>query len=142
MARSDDALAPDAQGPHLHADRRHHRRADHLLTGKAGRRAQLGLPLLLAARCDLHALRPAAFRLSHRSPGMARVAAARGRGLAGFERSPKVRVGNAAYTQEQLDVFGEIMDALYLATLHDIEPEDDAQRVQEVLLDHLESCWT
>jgi len=62
--------------------------------------------------------------------------------LAGFERSPPVRVGNAAYTQEQLDVFGEIMDALYLATLHDIEPEDDAQRVQEVLLDHLESCWT
>ena len=62
--------------------------------------------------------------------------------LAGYEGSAPVRVGNAAYTQDQLDVFGEIMDALYSATTHDIEPEDDARRVQEVLLEHLESRWT
>ncbi len=62
--------------------------------------------------------------------------------LAGYCNSAPVRVGNAAHTQHQIDVFGEIMDALHSARLHDIEPEDDAQRVQELLLEHLESSWT
>ena len=46
------ALADHAQGLHLRADRRHRRRADHLVAGATGRRAKLGLSLLLAARCD------------------------------------------------------------------------------------------
>ena len=47
--------ALDDQGPHLHAHRRHGRGADHLAARDAGRRAQLGLPLHLDARLDLHA---------------------------------------------------------------------------------------
>src|SRR5205085_10867103 len=35
--------------------------------------------------------------------------------LPGYENSKPVRVGNAAYSQLQLDVFGEVMDALYQA---------------------------
>jgi GH15 family glucan-1,4-alpha-glucosidase len=62
--------------------------------------------------------------------------------LGGHAASRPVRVGNTAYTQRQTDVFGEIMDALYSARLHDIEPEDDARRVQELLLEHLETRWT
>ena len=46
------ALAAHAQGAHLRADRRHRRRADDLAARAARRRAQLGLPLLLAARRD------------------------------------------------------------------------------------------
>ena len=46
------ALAHHAEGADLRADRRHRRRADHLAAGAARRRAQLGLPLLLAARRD------------------------------------------------------------------------------------------
>ena len=49
------ALADHAQGADLRADRRHRRRADHLAARAARRRAQLGLPLLLAARRDVHA---------------------------------------------------------------------------------------
>lgn len=33
--------------------------------------------------------------------------------LAGYENSKPVRIGNAAHTQLQLDVYGELMDALY-----------------------------
>src|SRR4029450_8163632 len=46
------------QGPELRADRRHHRRADHLPARADGRRAHLGLPHLLGARRHLRALRP------------------------------------------------------------------------------------
>ena len=49
------------------------------LPEKLGGRTQLGLPLLLAARRDLCALRPHDVRLPRRSPALARVVAARGR---------------------------------------------------------------
>ncbi len=50
VARGGDALADHAEGADLRADRRHRRGADDLAAGTARRRAQLGLPLLLAAR--------------------------------------------------------------------------------------------
>lgn len=61
--------------------------------------------------------------------------------LGGYAGSRPVRVGNAAHTQRQTDIFGEIMDAFYSAQIHGIEPEDDAQRVQEKLLEFLETHW-
>jgi GH15 family glucan-1,4-alpha-glucosidase len=35
--------------------------------------------------------------------------------LGGYENSRPVRIGNAAYTQLQLDIYGEMMDAVYLS---------------------------
>jgi len=35
--------------------------------------------------------------------------------LRGYEHSSPVRIGNAAYQQLQLDIYGEMMDAIYLA---------------------------
>jgi len=35
--------------------------------------------------------------------------------LRGYENSAPVRIGNAAYQQLQLDIYGEMMDAIYLA---------------------------
>ncbi len=35
--------------------------------------------------------------------------------LPGYEKSQPVRIGNAAHEQLQLDIFGEIMDALHQA---------------------------
>ena len=40
--------------------------------------------------------------------------------LPGFEGSQPVRVGNAASEQLQLDVYGEVLDALYLARKHGV----------------------
>lgn len=34
--------------------------------------------------------------------------------LEGYRQSRPVRIGNAAYTQKQLDIYGEVMDALYI----------------------------
>ena len=55
LARADPALGAGDQGPHVYADRRDRRRAHDLAAGDARRRAQLGLPLHVAARLDLHA---------------------------------------------------------------------------------------
>ncbi|HET7568361.1 MAG TPA: glycoside hydrolase family 15 protein [Gaiellaceae bacterium] len=61
--------------------------------------------------------------------------------LAGYEGSAPVRVGNQASEQLQLDVYGEVMDALYQARTHGLALDEDAWRIQTALLSHLEDAW-
>ncbi|MGE0653063.1 MAG: glycoside hydrolase family 15 protein [Alphaproteobacteria bacterium] len=61
--------------------------------------------------------------------------------LSGYENSRPVRVGNAAAGQLQLDVFGEVLDALHQARLAGMEPEENAWNIQKVLLEWLEGNW-
>ena len=82
VVRGGAALADHAQGADPPRDRRHRRRRHHLPAGAARRPAQLGLPLLLAARRDDHALRPGELRLPRGGGRLAGVAAAGGRGPA------------------------------------------------------------
>ncbi|MGH9034235.1 MAG: glycoside hydrolase family 15 protein, partial [Acidimicrobiia bacterium] len=53
-----------------------------------------------------------------------------------------VRVGNAASDQFQLDVYGEVFDALHQARRVGIDPEPDAWNLQRALLDFLEGAWS
>ena len=61
--------------------------------------------------------------------------------LPGYEKSRPVRIGNAASTQFQLDVYGEVMDALHLAHRAGLTNDAEAWALQEALLDHLETAW-
>jgi GH15 family glucan-1,4-alpha-glucosidase len=61
--------------------------------------------------------------------------------LPGFRNSKPVRIGNVAHSQLQLDVFGEVMDALHQARRGGIDKSDDAWAVQTAFLKHLESQW-
>jgi GH15 family glucan-1,4-alpha-glucosidase len=61
--------------------------------------------------------------------------------LPGYEGATPVRIGNAAHTQLQLDVFGEVMDALHVARRSGLEPDENAWRVERQLLHHLASIW-
>ena len=62
--------------------------------------------------------------------------------LPGYEGSAPVRTGNAAHQQFQLDVYGEVMDALYVARREGLPPDENAWRVQKALIEFLESAWT
>jgi GH15 family glucan-1,4-alpha-glucosidase len=61
--------------------------------------------------------------------------------LPGYAGSCPVRVGNAASAQFQLDVYGELMDALHQARMRGIPPDESAWQVQRVLMDFLEGNW-
>jgi GH15 family glucan-1,4-alpha-glucosidase len=61
--------------------------------------------------------------------------------LPGFEASKPVRIGNAAYSQFQLDVFGEILDATHQAWKMGVAPSDDTWRIDTALVNYLESAW-
>jgi GH15 family glucan-1,4-alpha-glucosidase len=62
--------------------------------------------------------------------------------LSGYENSRPVRIGNGAYDQFQLDVFGEVFDCLHLARHFGLNTEDQAWRVERELLEQLEKVWT
>ena len=55
--------------------------------------------------------------------------------LPGYEGSAPVRIGNAASEQIQIDVFGEVMDALYQARAHGLAKEPHAWALQKTLLE-------
>jgi GH15 family glucan-1,4-alpha-glucosidase len=61
--------------------------------------------------------------------------------LPGYEGSRPVRVGNAASTQFQLDVYGEVMDALHVARRAGLDPDENAWRVERALIEFVESSW-
>jgi GH15 family glucan-1,4-alpha-glucosidase len=61
--------------------------------------------------------------------------------LPGYEGSAPVRVGNAASTQFQLDVYGEVADALHYARRIGLEPDENAWRVERAMIQFVESAW-
>ncbi|HEY7731623.1 MAG TPA: glycoside hydrolase family 15 protein [Gaiellaceae bacterium] len=61
--------------------------------------------------------------------------------LDGYQGSRPVRIGNGAYGQRQLDIYGEVGDALFQARLAGIEASEDAWRMNVKLLEFLEDRW-
>jgi GH15 family glucan-1,4-alpha-glucosidase len=62
--------------------------------------------------------------------------------LPGYEGSSPVRIGNAAAGQFQLDVYGEVMSALYEASLGGEAADDSAWGLQRQLMKFLETGWS
>jgi GH15 family glucan-1,4-alpha-glucosidase len=61
--------------------------------------------------------------------------------LAGYENSKPVRIGNAASNQFQLDVYGEILAAMYVAHQAGIETTETEWHLQVELMKFLETKW-
>jgi GH15 family glucan-1,4-alpha-glucosidase len=61
--------------------------------------------------------------------------------LAGYEKSAPVRIGNGASEQLQLDVFGEIADAIFQTLKAGMEPPERARTLRPVVLEYLSAAW-
>jgi GH15 family glucan-1,4-alpha-glucosidase len=62
--------------------------------------------------------------------------------LPGYENSAPVRIGNAAHDQVQLDVFGEMMDAVHQARLGRLAPSESRWDLQREFIGRLEQIWS
>lgn len=61
--------------------------------------------------------------------------------LPGYRGSRPVRIGNGAWPQLQLDVFGNIMDTLHEAACHGLDLDPASHGFQRELLRYLEDVW-
>jgi GH15 family glucan-1,4-alpha-glucosidase len=61
--------------------------------------------------------------------------------LAGYAASKPVRIGNAAAVQLQLDVFGEVADAIAQARKGGLPPHRRGTALADVIMPHLERAW-
>jgi GH15 family glucan-1,4-alpha-glucosidase len=61
--------------------------------------------------------------------------------LAGYENSSPVRIGNAAAQQQQIDVFGEIADAIFQALKAGMKPSKHQHATRLAVFEHLTTAW-
>lgn len=61
--------------------------------------------------------------------------------LPGYEGSRPVRVGNSASEQRQLDVYGEVLDALHQARRLGLPPDRETWRIERALVDEVCRTW-
>jgi GH15 family glucan-1,4-alpha-glucosidase len=61
--------------------------------------------------------------------------------LPGYENSAPVRIGNDASQQLQLDVYGEVADAMFQAFKAGVVPSERSRAVRLVVLEYLSTAW-
>ncbi len=61
--------------------------------------------------------------------------------LPGYASSSPVRIGNAASDQMQIDVFGEIADAMFQAYKAGMEPLERGRALRPLILEYLAEAW-
>ena len=61
--------------------------------------------------------------------------------LPGYEKSAPVRIGNAAYEQLQIDVFGEIADAMLQTLKGGMPPSARGRAIRPVVMEYLSKAW-
>ncbi|MCC5576071.1 glycoside hydrolase family 15 protein [Microtetraspora sp. AC03309] len=61
--------------------------------------------------------------------------------LPGYEDSAPVRIGNGAATQFQLDVYGEVVNSLYVSRREGLPPSNHAWSLVRRMMEFLETGW-
>ncbi len=84
---------------------------------------------------------PGRLRIAYRVDGTADLAERNLGWLPGYDGAKPVRAGNAAWEQRQIDVFGELIDALALAGRAGLDHDPHADCVVAQLAWHLERVW-
>jgi GH15 family glucan-1,4-alpha-glucosidase len=84
---------------------------------------------------------PADVQIMYGVAGERRLAEWQADWLPGYEGSAPVRIGNAAAGQVQLDVYGEVVDALQLSCRSGLHDDQHTWSLQRALLSYLEEHW-
>jgi GH15 family glucan-1,4-alpha-glucosidase len=61
--------------------------------------------------------------------------------LPGYENSKPVRIGNAAASQLQIDIYGELADVMAQAAAGGLPADPRRSEIRDVFLSHLEKMW-
>jgi GH15 family glucan-1,4-alpha-glucosidase len=61
--------------------------------------------------------------------------------LPGYENSSPVRIGNGAYEQLQIDVFGETADAIFQGLKSGMAPSERGRAIQPIIAEYLATAW-
>ncbi len=84
---------------------------------------------------------PQQMRIMYRIDGARHLAEWQAEGLAGYRHAKPVRIGNAASTQHQIDVFGEVLNCLGLARRDGVPASDQEEAAILAIVLHLEQVW-
>ena len=165
MDGSGKTFAHHLEGFNLHADRRDRCRCNHLAAGAVGgvrnwdyrycwlRDATFTLMALmhLGYYEEARAWRDWLLRVIAGSPRQIQIMYGVGGErrlpeqilpwLPGYEKSAPVRIGNNASLQLQLDVYGEIVDAMFQALKAGMAPSEHGRAVRPAVLEYLSAAW-
>jgi GH15 family glucan-1,4-alpha-glucosidase len=84
---------------------------------------------------------PARMRIMYRVDGSRHLSEWMVDTLPGYRYASPVRVGNAASTQHQIDVYGEVLDCLSLARKGGLAASNQEEVAQLKIVEHLEKIW-
>jgi GH15 family glucan-1,4-alpha-glucosidase len=84
---------------------------------------------------------PSQLQIMYTVTGEMRIAEYEATWLAGYEASQPVRIGNSAYDQFQLGVYGGAMEAIYKAHDAGIEIDEEAWMMLKQMLEYLSKHW-
>lgn len=84
---------------------------------------------------------PDKMRIMYRVDGSRRLEEWTAGWLPGHHWSPPVRIGNSAASQRQLDIFGELMDSIYIAAKAGIPRSPQEERLIDGIAQHVEEVW-
>ena len=84
---------------------------------------------------------PSRMRIMYHTDGARHLAEWTVDGLPGYRYGTPVRIGNAASTQHQIDVFGEVLDCLSLARKGGLPVTRQERLAQRQIVEHLADVW-
>ena len=84
---------------------------------------------------------PAAMRIVYRVDGSRHLSEWEVDALPGYRYAKPIRIGNAASTQHQVDVYGEVLDTLALGRTVGIESSDKLDIAERKIVEHVLAVW-
>jgi GH15 family glucan-1,4-alpha-glucosidase len=84
---------------------------------------------------------PDKMRIMYRVDGSRRLEEWNATWLPGYRWTTPVRIGNAAASQRQLDIFGELVDSIYIAAHAGIGRSSEEEQLLDAIVQHVEAVW-